>query len=244
MRAHQHAGFDQHDFLNHWMCCIQLCGIHVGHAGVCNGCGGTLTWSEQFRTLSHPVSVSKSVPLKALAWQYATFARLGKAQRDFSALMRCSGHVCGTRSFGEENEMRLSGYDMLCPKFWGNSEVTSMMVCRAKYPNKAGLIDHLPRSNEKLFFYYKQLPTSNWHDIPRIFDVGFCCCVWSFGSTNCPAKLKDAHQVQSSSYARFSQRSHAHRIKKGSLVYLPGMFSEKHTAASVVFWYLKVATDL
>ena len=182
-----------------------------------------------------PCECLQSVPLKALSWQYATFARLGKAQRDFSALMWCSGHVCGTRSFGEENEMRLSGYDMLCPNFLGNSEVTSMMVCRAKYPNKAGLIDHLPRSNEKLFFYYKQLPTSNWHDIPRIFDVGFCCCVWSFGSTNCPAKLKDAHQVQSSSYARFSQRSHAHRIKKASLVYLPGMFSEKHTAASVVF---------
>ena len=54
--------------------------------------------------------------------------------------------------------MRLSGYDMLCPNFWGNSEVTSMMVCRAKYPNKAGLIDHLPRSNEKLVFFI----TSNY----------------------------------------------------------------------------------
>ena len=154
-----------------------------------------------------PCECLQSVPLKALSWQYATFARLGKAQRDFSALMY-SGRVCGTRSFGEENEMGLSGYDMLCPNFWGNSEVTSMMVCRAKYPNKAGLIDHLPRSNEKFILLQattnKQLarhPTYLWCRDP--------CCVWSFGSTNCPAKLKDA---------RFSQRSHAHRINKGSLV--------------------------
>ena len=148
--------------------------------GTCRSMQWVWWYIDLVRTVPNtlpPCECLQSVPLKALSWQYATFARLGKAQRDFSALMRCSGHVCGTRSFGEENEMRLSGYDMLCPNFWGNSEVTSMMVCRAKYPNKAGLIDHLPRSNEKLFFitsnYQQAIGTTSHASLMSGFVVVF-----------------------------------------------------------------------